>query len=1392
MSATSELASASKDTDVQRPELGHATQPAAEPGSAVAHLIDGRPIQRSASRNVQLLQAKPLVHSANAAVRVVALKRAQQTHGNRFVQRALQPSAHPGPAATVQRRCACGGTCEECRNLEGQSLPETAATDGEHKPLVQRQARDESGSPDAASLPEGSASQPLDPATRALMESRLGGNYREVQIHTDAPAQKSATAFQADAYTVGNHIYFAEGKYRPESPEGAELLVHELTHVEQQSEGQSFPPAPAAHRAVVVGSPDDPMEREADARAAAFGQQERTSGRATPDHSGTVRRAGWNSLTDNPVTNTIGSGVRRGTAFIAQQIERLAPGAVKFFRNIRDYFTKAINKGVDGVFGGIIGSIREKGLAATIADMIGSFAAGALNAVGGFIAGQCGALGRLAEHLVEVAAKLGGNILDQTKKGFEAIRGALDDLWTEYGAPALDWVKKKLKAIWKDVETTARKFWDWLKPLRDDVSFLWNEVTDFLVESRRDFDGWLDWFVPKAIEAWEEVKAKLKPYMQHVKTAAKVAGAVLVLLSPAGPFVVIGVVVYALYQGAKALWEKWGKKFTQQVREWWVSQGVPTVQNKLKEFRTKLDSIKEQIRSGLQQLHDVFMQVLGALGVLTFLEAVKNILDTVAEKIRTFKDKLEHKLHEWSDKIHALLAAADPYLQQIKEAFRQSLLIGLLGPYAILDDGVWGTVNRMVSLAMRTPCLRELGGLLRVPMLLQRLGAVRAGIKEGIEVIKNPDPLLEKMKAAIAPMIATIEPEIRARISSMYSDREIMIQVSIAHYLSDSLKDLGQNWWEHLKKMGGDLLWPWPEVAKEFMPMVDDFGAALNAVFDLEFNIATDKFLSGMKKFNGIAGALAGWFTIASVLVGAALGALGFAFGPAGVATVGAGAAAGLEFAEGVGMALLIIALSTEAAVIMKADFDLKFQNPRIADAEQRQREDQEDCKAIAGSLISVVTIGALMLLADIAARFAKFLYGLVENVPLVRDIAALLKSTRESVGEFSLKKGKTGAPEAPPEARVGTPDVPTQRDAPTRPADADTAGRPADADPAGRPAEPASDLAATAEQHGIPPERLQAEVGELRQKAADPGNVRRPGDRRYDAEMDAQGHTFDREQSSKSWCRHTEEACGLSLGSDLNAKVDAALKEKPPEPVTETPLEQKPTETPATRETEPGVRAEDVMSPEQKAFADRLEHAQDTARDLRNERRLLEAQKHSLEHMPPEQRLPGRRQRLEEIEQRLAEINQHELPNAENAVAKAELDLRNSNLTLYQKVRAATPRTAAAEAKLRLAKGHDQVSGLPSANLQVDHIVPVREITSMPGFDKLTWEEQIRIVDKSENLAAMDGSANASKGARSWEEWPQASEYYPDPAVRAKMIAKEQELRVKIQSEIAELARSR
>ena len=77
--------------------------------------------------------------------------------------------------------------------------------------------------------------QPLDGGTRQFMETRMGQDFSQVRVHTDAQAAESAQAIQARAYTSGRDVVFGSGEYQPGSEAGKRLLAHELVHVGQQS-----------------------------------------------------------------------------------------------------------------------------------------------------------------------------------------------------------------------------------------------------------------------------------------------------------------------------------------------------------------------------------------------------------------------------------------------------------------------------------------------------------------------------------------------------------------------------------------------------------------------------------------------------------------------------------------------------------------------------------------------------------------------------------------------------------------------------------------------------------------------------------------------------------------------------------------------------------------------------------------------------------------------------------------------------------------------------------------------------------------------------------------------------------------------------------------------------
>ncbi len=128
----------------------------------------------------------------------------------------------------------------------------------------------------------------MDPGLRAAMGSRFGHDFSRVRVHCDERAARSAEAVDALAYTVGDHIAFARGLYRPHTPSGRALLAHELAHVTQNHGRATTAP-------LTLGGRDSEAERDADMRVAhAFATRRRRSAdlaRPAPGHGSELRRA---------------------------------------------------------------------------------------------------------------------------------------------------------------------------------------------------------------------------------------------------------------------------------------------------------------------------------------------------------------------------------------------------------------------------------------------------------------------------------------------------------------------------------------------------------------------------------------------------------------------------------------------------------------------------------------------------------------------------------------------------------------------------------------------------------------------------------------------------------------------------------------------------------------------------------------------------------------------------------------------------------------------------------------------------------------------------------------------------------------------------------------------
>ncbi len=210
----------------------------------------------------------------------------------------LSPVATALPATTLlQRKCACGKgasalseDCEDCQRAQAFGLQPRLAVGASDDPLeveadraaaqvlsttsdpshlkpctathLSRFSTEQASAqtaPESVTQTLNSSGEALSPETRGFFEPRFGHDFGRVRVHRDSTAAASAQEIAAHAYTVGQHVVFARGRYEPSSASGRALLAHELAHVVQQRQAPEHRPT----QQLEVGASGDGLERDA-------------------------------------------------------------------------------------------------------------------------------------------------------------------------------------------------------------------------------------------------------------------------------------------------------------------------------------------------------------------------------------------------------------------------------------------------------------------------------------------------------------------------------------------------------------------------------------------------------------------------------------------------------------------------------------------------------------------------------------------------------------------------------------------------------------------------------------------------------------------------------------------------------------------------------------------------------------------------------------------------------------------------------------------------------------------------------------------------------------------------------------------------------------------------
>ena len=654
-----EAAQADRELDRKQSGSGKAAPAQDLSPHPLASIFNAIGADGSDSSHSRMVSSPLLQRRANGAMRIQLMRHAQQGAGNFKTQQWVTQLKR---SAVIQRECACGGTCASCQEK---------GVEEEESTVVQRQANASApGAPDDEIVPEASPGQPLDRDTRNFMEPRFGHNFSEVRVHTDTAAARSADALAANAYTTGRDIYFAAGKYAPATSQGQHLLAHELTHTVQQANGAVSAEAPVQSHSVVVGSPDSPLETEAEQTAhhvltSPAQPVSISSDKGTPIRRGILGDA-WDA-TGGRVVNYVGGKIEAAAEWtedwIISKVEKYAPGLLKLLRgDLVGFIKDKIADGLDAIFGGITSLIPKDGFLGAAANVIGGFIGGIEKAASGMVAGACEAFAHAAEAITSVVKAIAGPTFEVIKTIASAVGTAFSFIWDKLVKPAYEAIKGVAQTVWGWIESTAKWIWEKTEPIRRTLGRVWRWILDKFGVAWDAGGSVLDWLKEKAAAAWDKIYDFIKPVIGPLK----IIGTGLLLISPLGPIILIWKAAPHVWDALTWLYQQWKKTdFIVAARNVLTEHILPAIVSGAETIANLLESAANWIAEKVDSVNSALGGLLNAVGASAILSLIRKTIQFVADEFRKFANWVKNDFVKTLRKIKEVVLKILNFLKPI-------------------------------------------------------------------------------------------------------------------------------------------------------------------------------------------------------------------------------------------------------------------------------------------------------------------------------------------------------------------------------------------------------------------------------------------------------------------------------------------------------------------------------------------------------------------------------------------------------------------------------------------------------------------------------------------------------------------------------------------------------
>ncbi len=508
---------------------------------------------------------------------------------------------------------------------------------------------------------------------RQRFEAAFGYDLTGVRLHDGSTAHDSAKARGAYAYAYGSHIVLSKEAAHAHSTALTPVLAHELVHVVQQTSKPADSPL-AVSQAPVQPSQTGPLKaRNIDFPITLDDVEEAAIAVGGAAVSG-LSTAG-EAISDT--ASDVGSAVAEGAEAL---VEKYAPGLLAFLRGgVLTQLAEMFCGGLNSVVSAVLSPIQKIDFVSTIETTFRSLADKVNGVKASMGKAASDALGSVLSPLIGLIEHFGPGLISLVQSGSDIINGGISALWENVGKPVLSFLESVGGGLLEAFTGTVDWLWELIAPLREAAGQAWNWLAEQFGLAWDSSSGIRDWLAKKASAAWAEAQKIIEP----VKRPLMVVGAILLMLSPLGPVVLITQVLPPVWEKITWLANNWrDTEVVVRARDTLNNDILPFLMNAAATVRGAISGAASWLSGVVGQLVAGVQVVLGAIGPSACVSAFNAVVNHMSDQFT--------RLQAWAD---GGFAGLQPALEAVFDA-----LVAILQP-------IQEFIVRLMMVAMNPPML---------------------------------------------------------------------------------------------------------------------------------------------------------------------------------------------------------------------------------------------------------------------------------------------------------------------------------------------------------------------------------------------------------------------------------------------------------------------------------------------------------------------------------------------------------------------------------------------------------------------------------------------------------------------------------------------------------------